>query len=41
VVWSKDASVAGVPASGRGMGIAFSDPAAQSRLADALAELDA
>jgi Tfp pilus assembly protein PilZ len=40
VVWANDATVAGVPASGRGMGIAFIDAAAQERLAQALAELE-
>jgi len=38
VVWANDAATPGVPPSGRGMGIAFRDPAAQRRLAVALAD---
>jgi len=39
VVWANHASTPGIPASGRGMGIAFRDPPAQRRLAAALAEI--
>jgi len=38
VVWANHASTPGVPPSGRGMGIAFRDPAAQRRLAAALSD---
>lgn len=37
VVWANDTSTAGVPPSGRGMGVSFRDPRAQARLAAALA----
>ncbi len=33
VVWANDAATPGIPASGRGMGIAFQDKNAQTRLA--------
>jgi len=38
VVWANHASTPGVPPSGRGMGIAFRDPAAQRRLVAALGD---